>query len=70
VIPLLVMIILHSGAGVEIDLQTDSITNLRNPEPQNRLFTGSVQCVVNMNDGKFITVKETCSEIKRLMDRK
>jgi hypothetical protein len=69
-IPVLVMIILHSGAGVEIDLQTDSITNLRNPEPQNKLFTGSVQCVVNMNDGKYVTVKETCAEVRRLMEAK
>jgi hypothetical protein len=67
---LLVMIILHSGAGVEIDLQTDSITNLRNPEPHNRLFANGIQCVVNMNDGRFVTVKETCAEVHRLMDRK
>jgi hypothetical protein len=64
----LVMIILHSGSGAEIDLQTDSITNLRNPEPHNQLFTGNVKCVVNMIDGKYVTVKETCAEVRRLME--
>jgi hypothetical protein len=69
-IPVLVMIILHSGAGVEIDLQTDSITNLRNPEPQISAFNDNVRCQVNMSDGKFVTTRETCAEVRRLMQDK
>jgi hypothetical protein len=41
---------------------------LRNPEPHNQLFTGNVKCVVNMSDGKYVTVKETCAEVRRLME--
>jgi hypothetical protein len=70
VIPVLVMIILHSGAGVEIDLQTDSITNLRNPEPSIGAFSAHVKCQINMNDGKFITVRETCAEVRKIMEQK
>jgi hypothetical protein len=64
----LTMIILHSGTGTPIDLNTQTITNMRNPEPHNRLFTGNVKCVVNMTDGKYVTVKETCEQVRKLME--
>jgi hypothetical protein len=69
-IPVLVMVILHSGAGVEIDLQTDAITNLRNPEPSISAFSDNVKCQINMSDGRFVTVRETCAEVRRLMQDK
>ncbi len=64
---LLVMIILHSGSGTPIDLNTQTITNLRNPEPSNNAFTPNVKCQVNMTDGKYVTVQETCAEVRKLM---
>jgi hypothetical protein len=68
VIPWLVMIILHSGAGTPIDLNADAITNMRNPEPGNKLFSDTVRCQVNMVDGKYIAVRETCAEVRKLME--
>jgi len=65
---LLVMIILHSATGTPIDLNTATITNLRNPEPTNNAFAKGVQCQVNMTDGKYVTVKETCAEVRKLME--
>jgi hypothetical protein len=70
---LLVMIILHSATGTAIDLNTAMITNLRNPEPGDStpLFTKGVKCQINLADGKFVTVTETCNEVRRIMeDRK
>ena len=67
-IPVLVMIILHSATGVEMDVNTATITNMRNPEPGNKLFTPGVRCQVNMVDGKFVPVLETCAEVRRLME--
>jgi hypothetical protein len=61
------MIILHSGSGTAIDLNTATITNLRNPEPSNPAFTPNVRCQVNMVDGKFVTVTETCNEVRHKM---
>jgi hypothetical protein len=69
-IPVLVMMILHSGAGVPIDLNSEAITNMRNPEPGNKLFSNSVRCQVNMVDGKFIAVRETCAEVRKLMEQR
>ena len=65
---LLVMIILHSGAGTPIDLNAEAITNMRNPEPGNKPFSDTVRCQVNMVDGKYIAVRETCAEVRKLME--
>ena len=67
-ISMVVMIILHSATGVEIDVNTATITNMRSPEPGNKNFTSDVRCLINMSDGKFVTVRETCEEVRRVMD--
>jgi len=63
------MIILHSATGVEIDVNEKLITNMRNPEPGHKNFSGNVKCMINMSDGKFVPVKETCEEVRRLIGR-
>jgi hypothetical protein len=65
-----VMIVLHTGAGVAVDVNTETITNLRNPEPSNPAFTPNVKCQVNMTDGKFVTVVESCREVRSIMDNR
>jgi len=65
-----VMIVLHSAAGVAIDVNTDLITHLRGPEPTNPAFTANVKCQVNMSDGKFVTVIESCREVRSIMDNR
>jgi hypothetical protein len=67
-ISMLVMIILHSASGVEIDVNIATITNMRSPEPGNKNFTPDVRCLINMSDGKFVTVRETCEEVRRVME--
>jgi hypothetical protein len=62
-----VMIVLHSAGGIAIDVNTDQITHLRNPEPSNPSFTRDVKCMINMTDGKFVTVIESCREVLDLM---
>jgi len=68
-IVLVAMIILHSATGIEIDINEKLITNMRNPEPRNKAFSDNVKCMINMSDGKFVTVKETCEEVRRLIGR-
>jgi hypothetical protein len=68
-IPVLVLIVLHSGSGTPLELNTATVTNLRNPEPSNSgVFVKGVQCQINMVDGKFVTVKETCEQVRKLME--
>jgi len=65
---MLVLIILHSGSGTPLELNPAMVTNLRNPEPSNGAFSPGVKCQINMADGKFVTVKETCAEVRKLME--
>jgi hypothetical protein len=64
----LVLIVLHSGSGTPLELNPALVTNLRNPEPGNGAFSPGVKCQINMVDGKFVTVKETCLEVRKLME--
>jgi hypothetical protein len=66
--PILVLIVLHAGSGTPMDVNTATITNLRNPDPTISVFSKGVKCQVNMVDGKFVTVQETCAEVRRLME--
>jgi hypothetical protein len=69
-----VMIVLHSAAGVAIDVNTELITHLRGPEPASSgvggVFTPNVKCQINMSDGKFVTVVESCKEVRSIMDNR
>jgi hypothetical protein len=65
---MLVLIILHSGSGTPLELNPSMVTHLRNPEPGNGAFSPGVKCQINMADGKFVTVKETCAEVRKLME--
>jgi len=66
-----VMMILHTGTGIAVEVNTEAVTHLRNPEPSNPSFAKGLNCMVNLSDGKFVTVIETCQEVRRLMqDRK
>jgi len=68
-IPMLVLIVLHSGSGTPLELNPAMVTNLRNPEPGNSgAFSKNVKCQINMTDGKYVTVIETCSEVRKLME--
>ena len=62
------MVILHTATGVEIDINTALITNMRGPEAGHKNITPGVNCLINMSDGKFVTVKETCDEVRRVME--
>ena len=64
---MLVLIVLHSGSGTPLELNPALVTNLRNPEPSNGAFSKGVHCQVNMVDGKFVTVIESCREVLNIM---
>jgi len=65
-----VMIVLHTGTGVTVEVSTEAVTHLRNPEPSNPSFTPNVKCMVNLSDGKFVTVVESCREVRSIMENR
>lgn len=62
------MIILHVATGGEIDVNVESITNMRGPEGQANFVKGT-NCLVSMSDGKYIAVRETCEQIRQIIGR-
>lgn len=65
-----VLIILHAVSGQPIEVNPRLITHLRGPDPDIQAFTKEAKCMVNFADGKYITVRETCIEVTRLIGEK
>jgi len=66
-----VLIVLHTGTGVAVEVNTEAITHLRNPEPSSSpSFPPNVKCMVNLSDGKFVTVVESCQEVRSIMENR
>lgn len=69
---LFLLIVLHSPDGREIDVSIDEITSLqcKLPNIRNQLFAEGVNAVINTTDGKHVSVRETCEEIKAQVEAK
>lgn len=73
VIAAVVLIILHTVDGRQIGINPDQVVSLRpsltaTGEAKNKHFTDEVQCVINMTDGKYVTVIESCDAIKKKLE--
>lgn len=66
------LILLHSPDQHEIVLNPSSITSMRSPyhHQKNEHFTEDAHCLINTNDGKFVTVTETCKQVEELIRAK
>ena len=67
-----VLIALHGPDGREIDVNVDEVTSLqcKLPNVANKLFVAGVNALVNLTDGKHVSVRETCAEIRALLEDK
>lgn len=65
------LIVLHALDGQEITIAPHQVTSLRahRPDKPNALFTDEVNCLVGLTDGKFVTIKETCAEVRLLIEQ-
>jgi hypothetical protein len=67
-----VMIVLHTLDGREIDINPAQVTHMREAQPdeaENKAFTGGVRCMINLTDGKFVTVVEECAVVRRKLEQ-
>lgn len=67
-IPVVVtLLILHGPNGGEVRINPNEVTSLvaATPGQPNRLFVHGARCLVNLTDGKFAAVVETCVEVAR-----
>jgi hypothetical protein len=68
-----ILIILHTGDGSEININPAQVTSLRKARPADhfpsseKYFSDKVRCMVNLTDGKFLTVIEECEAIRKML---
>lgn len=62
----LILLMLHGPDGREIDVSVDEITSLhcKLPEVPNKLFAEGVNTIINLTDGKYVSVSEPCIEVR------
>jgi uncharacterized protein YlzI (FlbEa/FlbD family) len=67
-----ILIILHSLNGAEITVNPKLITAMKAgiPGEKNKDVAQGANCAINMADGKFITVIETCDKVRELIRRR
>lgn len=59
------MILLHGPGGAELAVNPAQVTSLRARTTESEgFFTPGVECMINLADGKFITVRETCEYVR------
>ena len=64
-----VLIVLHTVSGQPIEINPALITHMRGRDPSVQAFTKDAECMINFSDGKYVTVRETCAEVGRLINR-
>lgn len=64
-----ILIQLHAPDGREIDVSADEITavHCKIPGVENRNFADGVNAIISTTDGKNISVRETCTEVRALL---
>jgi len=67
---LVALIVLHTVDGREVAINPAQVTHLQAAKPgePNRLFTEGARCQINLADGKFVTVRESCDVVRKLLE--
>jgi hypothetical protein len=68
---LLVLVVLHGPGEREIYVNPDAVTTMRAApgEGKNEYMTDEARCLINTDDGKFISVIETCDTVRHLFEQ-
>jgi hypothetical protein len=69
---LMVLIILHAVDGHEITINPEQITAMRpsNPTKPNEYLVDGVNCMINQTDGRYVSVAETCEQVRAIIEGK
>jgi hypothetical protein len=64
-----IWIVLHGPGGYEVNVNPKRITSMRSgvPGQKNKVIHENARCVLNMDDGKFIAVIETCDQVHQAL---
>jgi hypothetical protein len=63
------LVVLHSaGGGHEVIVNPVEVTVLRGPTESRQHLPKDAHCMVNFSDGKFVSVIETCSVVRKMFE--
>ena len=63
----LTLIFVHGPDGEEIEVNISEISSIREPGASESHLHKSVHCVLYMTNSKFVSTKETCTEIDKIL---
>lgn len=63
------LIVLHRVDGGEVHVNPQQVTSLRATAGAFSAGLPGAVCVVGLTDRKFVSVLETCAEVKRLLEQ-
>lgn len=65
------LVALHRLDGRVVFVNPDAVVQLAEPQPDgadHKQFTDAVHCVITLTDGRYVTVRETCLEVRKLFE--
>jgi hypothetical protein len=60
-------LLLHLPGGREVTIAVSEIVSMRDGEHKGEYVTPEVGCMINTEDGKFISVTESCQTVRDLI---
>jgi len=60
-----ILLYLHGLDSRVIIVNPDQITSMYSKKGPNKQVTEKTECVINLTDGKFVSVLETCEEVNK-----
>lgn len=70
-VALVTLIVLHLIDGRTVTINPQQVTLLsdaRNEDDKNKQLHKDVKCVVHLTDGRYVSVAEECSAVRKLME--
>ena len=59
------LVMLYTLDGRDVAVNPNDVVTITEVEEGDGRFHQSVKCVINFIDGRFVTVAESCSEVRR-----
>jgi hypothetical protein len=57
-------LVLHAPNGTTVTINPALIASMHEPREGSGYLTEGVRCLINTTDGKFVTVVETCADVR------
>jgi uncharacterized protein YlzI (FlbEa/FlbD family) len=64
VVAAMVWLEVHTLDGRTVIINSEEIISFAQPNKEKGLWTDAARCLITLTDAKFVTVKETCDEVR------